>query len=193
MKTRRFITLLLAALLLLAFVPAFRAQAQTTTITYFTFSAAPDHLKDLDLMIAEFKKANAGIDVKVQTAPFADYFTLLQTDLNGGAGPDVFERNYEYFVTYAAKNVLLDLSSQTAQDKTWDAKAYYGRALEIFQQKGKQFGLPESFSTVVLLYNKALFDAAKVDYPKADWTWQDAIAAALFWRFALRFYTGASG
>jgi len=178
MKTRRFITVLLAALLLLAFVPAFRAQAQTTTITYFTFSAAPDHLKDLDLMIADFKKANAGIDVKVQTAPFADYFTLLQTDLNGGAGPDVFELNYENFVTYAAKNVLLDLSSQTAQDKTWDAKAYYGRALEIFQQKGKQYGLPESFSTVVLLYNKALFDAAKIDYPKADWTWQDAIAAA---------------
>lgn len=178
MKIRNLITAMLVALLALSFTMALPARAQTTTITYFTFSAAPDHLKDLDQMIAEFKKANPDIDVKVQTAPYADYFTLLQTDLNGGAGPDVFELNYENFVSYSAKGVLLDLSSQTSADKTWDASVYYPRALEIFQQNGKQAALPESFSTVVLIYNKSLFDAAKVDYPKADWTWQDAIAAA---------------
>lgn len=181
MNTRRItriMSVLLAVLLLLAMAPALHAQAQTTTITYFTFSAAPDHLKTLDEMIAAFKKATPGVDVKVQTAPFADYFTLLQTDLNGGGGPDVFELNYENFVTYASTGVLLDLGTQTSQDKSWDAKAYYAKALEIFQQGGKQLGLPASFSTVVLIYNKALFDAAKVDYPKPDWTWSDAVAAA---------------
>ncbi len=179
MFNRRLLTFVLIAVFALAFLPALTpARAATTTITYFTFSAAPDHLKDLDAIIAGFKKDNPDFDVKVQTAPFDNYFTLLQTDLSGGTGPDVFELNYENFVAYASKNVLLDLGTQTSADKTWDAKIYYARALSIFQQDSKQYGLPESFSTVLLFYNKDLFDAAKVDYPKPDWTWDDAIAAA---------------
>ncbi|MBN8620772.1 MAG: hypothetical protein J0L63_17800, partial [Anaerolineae bacterium] len=44
--------------------------AQDTTIRYFTFSAAPDHLEDLDTIIAAFEEANPGITVEVETAPF---------------------------------------------------------------------------------------------------------------------------
>ena len=39
-------------------------------------------------------------------------------------------------------------------------------------------GLPESFSNVVLYYNKDLFDAAGVEYPKPEWTWKEELAAA---------------
>jgi ABC-type glycerol-3-phosphate transport system substrate-binding protein len=73
---------------------------------------------------------------------------------------------------------LLDLNAQTSADKTWKADVYYPRALTAFQKDGKQFALPASFSTVLLFYNKTLFDTAKVDYPKADWKWDDAVAAA---------------
>jgi len=179
MFNRRLFSIILVAALTLMALPALKpAQADTTTVNYFTFSAAPDHLKDLDAIIAGFKSENPDLDVKVSTAPFDNYFTLLQTDLSGGKGPDVFELNYENFVAYASKGVLLDLGTQTSADKTWDASVYYPRALSIFASDKKQFALPESFSTVLLLYNKDLFDAAKVDYPKADWTWDDAIAAA---------------
>ncbi|HVO42152.1 MAG TPA: sugar ABC transporter substrate-binding protein, partial [Aggregatilineales bacterium] len=176
---RRLFTIALIVVLAAVVLPGIATvRAATTTVNFFTFSAAPDHLKDLDTIIAGFKKDNPDLDVKVQTAAFNDYFTVLQTDLSGGTGPDVFELNYENFVSYASKNTLLDLGTQTSADKSWDASIYYPRALSIFQQDGKQYGLPESFSTVLLFYNKDLFDAAKVDYPKPDWTWDDAIAAA---------------
>src|SRR5262249_21377478 len=177
MLTRRFLAVLLVALIVLTGTPL-QVHADTTTVRFFTFSAAPDHLKDLNAIVSGFKKDNPDIDVAVETAPFADYLTLLQTDLSGGSGPDVFEINYENFVSYAAKGVLLDLGTQTSADKSWDASVYYPRALSIFQSNNKQYALPESFSTVLLFYNKDLFDAAKVDYPKADWTWDDALAAA---------------
>jgi len=154
------------------------AQTPPVTLRFFTFSAAPDHLKDLNAIIAGFKTDNPGVDIAVETAPFADYLTLLQTDLSGGNGPDVFELNYENFFSYVSKGVLLDMGTQTSADKTWDASVYYPRALSIFQDNNKQYALPESFSTVLLFYNKDLFDAAKVDYPKPDWTWADALAAA---------------
>src|SRR5437764_531658 len=39
--------------------------AASGTVTFFTFSAAPDHLKDLDAMIQAFQTANPGITVQV--------------------------------------------------------------------------------------------------------------------------------
>ncbi|MEZ4517363.1 MAG: extracellular solute-binding protein [Chloroflexota bacterium] len=147
-------------------------------LTYFTFSAAPDHLEDLDAMIAAFSEQHPEISVKVETAPFDDYFTKLQTLIAGGTAPDVFELNYENFVTYADKGILLDLSPLMAADESLDTNIYYPRALEAFTYDGKQEGLPATFSTVVMFYNKDLFDAAGLDYPTNDWTWDDVRAAA---------------
>ncbi len=164
--------LFLVGLLVLAIgiVPAL---AQTTTVRYFTFSAAPDHLEDLDTIIAAFEEANPDVNVEVETAPFADYFTLLQADIVSGDAPDVFELNYENFVTYAANGTMLDLSSYL------DAAApFYPRALEAFQYEGVQLALPATFSTVLMFYNADLFDAAGIDYPTVDWTWDDVHIAA---------------
>ena len=172
----RSFSLLAALALVLTALPALSARAQDpVTISYFTFSAAPDHLETLDEMIALFEAANPGIQVEVETAAYADYFTELQTRIAGGEAPDSFELNYENFVTYASKGALLDMT--TAVDAETAAR-YYPEALEAFQLDGVQFGLPASFSNVVLFYNKDLFDAAGVAYPTAEWTWTEEMAAA---------------
>lgn len=158
-------------MLVISIVPA--AAQDAVTVRYFTFSAAPDYLEELDTIITAFEEANPGITIEVSTAPFADYFTLLQADVVGGSAPDVFELNYENFVTYAANGTLLDISSYLSGDAP-----YYPRALEAFQYEGQQLALPETFSTVLLFYNADLFDQAGVEYPTADWTWADATAAA---------------
>ncbi len=157
--------------LLIGLLPV--AAQENVTVRYFTFSAAPDYLEELDTIIAAFQDANPGITVEVTTAPFADYFTLLQADVVSGDAPDVFELNYENFVTYAANNTLLDISAYLSGDAP-----YYPRALEAFQYNGLQLALPETFSTVLLFYNADLFDQAGVDYPTDEWTWADAAAAA---------------
>lgn len=152
--------------------------AEPVTITYFTFSAAPDHLEELDRMIQIFEESHPNIKVEVETAPFGDYFTKLQALIAGGEAPDVFELNYENFVSFAAKGVLLDLTPLAAADDTFDSGIFYPRAYDAFNYNGLQLGLPATFSTVVLFYNKDLFDQAGVDYPSADWTWADAVEAA---------------
>ena len=150
---------------------------ESVEISYFTFSAAPDHLDSLDEMIAAFEAANPGITVKVETAPFDQYFTKLQTLVAGNTAPDVFELNYENFVSYASKGVLADLSELAGAD-AGAVERFYPRAYEAFALDGKQYGLPQSFSNVVLFYNKDLFDAKGLDYPTADWTWTEELAAA---------------
>jgi len=151
--------------------------AEPVEITYYTFSAAPDHVEQLDQMIQLFEAAHPNIKVKVETAPFDEYFTKLQTLIAGGTAPDVFELNYENFVTYADKGVLLDLSPMMKADTTLNPEVYSERANSAFSYNGMQLGLPATFSTVMLYYNKDLFDQAGVEYPTADWTWSDAVEA----------------
>lgn len=151
---------------------------EPVTITYYTFSAAPDHLEDLDQMIAAFEAEHPNIQVEVETAPFDDYFTRLQALIAGGEAPDVFELNYENFVSYAARDVLLNLEPLAQNDDAFSADIFYQRAYDAFKYEGEQQALPATFSTVVLYYNKDLFDQAGVDYPTEEWTWDDALAAA---------------
>ena len=153
-------------------------EAEPTSITYFTFSAAPDHTEELNNMIALFEESHPGITVEVETAPFDEYFTKLQALIAGGEAPDVFELNYENFVSYAARDVLLDLAPLAAADATFDADVFYPRATEAFSYNGGQFAYPATFSTVVLFYNKDLFDQAGIAYPQPNWTWREAVAAA---------------
>jgi len=164
---------ILFTLLMVALYSAPIAAQDDVTIRYFTFSAAPDYVEELDTIVAAFEEANPGITVEVTTAPFADYFTLLQADVVSGDAPDVFELNFENFVTYAANDTLLDITPYLSGDAP-----YYPRALEAFQYEGQQLALPESFSTVLMFYNADLFDEAGAEYPTAEWTWDDATAAA---------------
>lgn len=170
---RKVLVLTLGVVMLAALVPGTSIAQDQQTIRYFNFSSDPDHVADLQTIVDAFEAENPTIKVEVSSAPYADYFTLLQADFAGGDPADVFELNYENFVSYAANDVLLDLSSYVSADAP-----YYPRALGAFQYDGKQLALPETFSTVLLFYNKDLFDQAGVAYPTPEWTWDDAMTAA---------------
>ncbi len=145
-----------------------------TTVTYFTFTTDNDHIDELEALIAAFEGENPDIVIDYSTAPFDSYFTRLQTEFAAGDAPDVFELNYENFVTFAARDTLLPISDLLTLDPT---STFYPAALNAFSYDGVQYGLPITFSTVVLFYNKDLFDAAGVAYPTDNWTWDDVVNA----------------
>lgn len=145
--------------------------AGPTTVRYMNFSANDGHEADLTAIVAAFETANPGITVQVETIPYADYFTKLQTAVAGGTASDAFELNYENFVTYATNGTLAELTGV-------DSGAYKESLLTAFTHDKLQYGLPESFSNVVLFYNKALFDAAGIATPTSSWTWADEKKAA---------------
>jgi multiple sugar transport system substrate-binding protein len=169
MKLARVIT----ALLLVAGL----AFAQTT-VNYYSFTTDQDHIDELEGLVAEFEAQHPDIRIRTTTAPFSDYFTRLQTDFAAGNPPDVFELNYENFVTFASRGTLAPLDERLAADPTLAEDTFYPAALEAFAYEGVQYGLPITFSTVVLFYNQDLFDAAGIAYPTDDWTWDDVMTAA---------------
>ncbi|WP_372594637.1 sugar ABC transporter substrate-binding protein [Actinotalea sp.] len=152
-------------------VTATEGEEPSVAISYMNFSANGGQEENLQAIVDAFEADNPGITVDVETIPYDDYFTKLQTAVAGGTEADAFELNYENFVTYATNGSLAELSGV-------DAAPYTASLLDAFTLDGAQYGLPESFSNVVLFYNAALFEAAGLDTPSADWTWADAQAAA---------------
>jgi multiple sugar transport system substrate-binding protein len=169
MKTARILALLLA-------VAGF-AFAQTT-VSYFSFTTDQSHMDELEALIEIFESQNPEIEIAVSTAPYDNYFTKLQTDYAAGNAADVFELNYENFVTFASRGLLEPLAEHLTGDDGVAEGTFYPAALNAFSHDGTQYGLPITFSTVVLYYNADLFDAAGLAYPDNDWTWDDLLAAA---------------
>lgn len=145
--------------------------AEPVTITYCNFNSSGGNEETLAKMVAAFEAENPHIKVKVETIGYDDYFTQMQTRVAGGTAPDCYELNIENFAAYANKGLLAPISGV-------DVSGLNATALGAFNVGGTQYGLPESFSNVVLIYNKDLFDRAGVGYPTADWTQKDLQAAA---------------
>ncbi len=142
------------------------------TITYTNFISNDGNEENLQTIIDAFEAENPDITVEVTTLPYGDYGTALQTDLAAGTVSDVFDIEYANYASYQANGVLAPLEVSNPE-------AYRPSLLEAYSTDGTSYALPSSFSTVVLFFNKDLFDAAGLDYPNSDWTWADEEEAAL--------------
>ena len=122
--------------------------------------------------------AESGVSVKVEVIDWDNYWTLLESGASGGTLPDVFWMHSDYAQIYMENDILLDLT-QKIQDDGVDMSAYYPDIASIYtRDDGNIYALPKDHDTIALLYNKALFDEAGVDYPTNDWTYEDMYEAA---------------
>jgi len=147
------------------------AAVEPVTIKVVSFLTYDENKEGAEAqVVAAFQAAHPEITVDFQLLPYADYFTSLKTWIAGGTAPDVASLDLAMLQEMAAAGSLADLNPMIEADG-YDLTAYYQSTLDMFQNNGGQFGLPASYSNVVLYYNKNLFDAAGLPYPddKMDW------------------------
>ncbi len=48
--------------------------------------------------------------------------------------------------------------------------------MELYSDKGVQYGMPKGMDVVVVAYNKKIFDKYGVAYPEEGWTWDEFVA-----------------
>ncbi len=137
----------------------------------------PAELEVWNQIVADFHTAHPNITVKVDVSDWDSYWTKLKTLLSAGTPPDVFAMDAPLYLDYQSRGVLLNL--QPYLDKNPDMlKGVYPQTLEAYKTPDGMFGLPRDFQTIVLFYNKDMFDAAGVAYPTAAWTYDDLRKAA---------------
>lgn len=122
--------------------------------------------------------AESGTAVKVEVIDWDNYWTLLESAASGGTLADVFWMHSDYSQIYMENDILLDLTSYIEKDGI-DMSQYYQDIVAMYTRSdGNIYALPKDHDTIALLYNKAVFDEAGVEYPTNDWTYEDMYEAA---------------
>jgi len=147
------------------------------TISYSIWGD-PAELKSQQAIVDAFHAANPKITVKVEVSDWDPYFDKLQTGLAGGAAPDVFAMDGPLFPDYQSRGVLLDLKPYVDRDGYDLAQLAEQGVADFTTADGGQYGLPRDLNTVVLYYNKTMFDAAGLAYPDETWDWAKLVEAA---------------
>lgn len=123
-------------------------------------------------IVDAFQEKYPNIKVELSDTASADYTNKLSIMLNGGSDVDAFwVKDADTIKALSDKGQLADLKEYIDRDGI-DLAAYNGLA-ENFIFDGKVVGLPSRTDYYVLYYNKDIFDAANVEYPTNDMTWED--------------------
>jgi multiple sugar transport system substrate-binding protein len=137
----------------------------------------PAELDVWNQIVADFQQVKPDITVNVDVSDWDSYWTKVKTLLSAGTPPDVFAIDAPLYLDYQSRGVLLNL--QPYLDENPDMlNGVYPQTLAAYKTPDGMYGLPRDFQTIVLFYNKDMFDAAKVAYPTADWTYDDLRTAS---------------
>ena len=151
----------------------------TGDVSFMVFGS-PNQVQAYQALATAFETKYPG--TKVDLISLADneedYHAKLAIQLAGGVPPDVVIIDYDAAARYFAAGAFQSLTTDMAQSTVIHATDFYTQAYDAFQWRGQQMCVPMSISSVVVYYNKKLFDAAGLAYPKAGWTWDQFIATA---------------
>lgn len=174
---KRNLVILLLAALMVASLSAL-AMAEQITLRYFMWDP---EFQDIEAeLIKGFEAENPNIKVEMTALDPNNFWPRLAAMAAAGELPDVFSMSTGYIDTWARDGLLMNI--QHLVDRDIDPDKYFSNvfAEDRFPNKetSDMFAIPYAWVGSVLFYNKDMFDAAGLEYPDDDWTWDDFLAAA---------------
>ncbi|WP_166319940.1 ABC transporter substrate-binding protein [Microbacterium excoecariae] len=127
--------------------------------------------------VADAGAEGAGLDVTLQGAPFADYWTKLSTQLGTDAAPCIVSMQSLRVNQFV--DGLLPLDDLMASGD-FDAAAFDEGAMAALAYDDQQFAIPYDTGPLVMYYNRDALEAAGVSDPAPGWSvsdFEDAAAA----------------
>ena len=159
------------------------AEAETETASlevWHTFGAnSVDERIFLDA-VAAFEVAHPEIAVEPVRIPYLQNLQQFINSSQGGEAPDLVRLSDTELgrIGHISVEGLPLLENLRPHLTPVQRSRFEPRALNAMRYGTSLYAIPVSQGTLALIYNKALFDAAGVDYPRDDWTTDDLIAAA---------------
>jgi multiple sugar transport system substrate-binding protein len=147
------------------------SSASGATVIRWAFWGSESRVKASQAAIDVFQAQNPGIVVNIEVSGgTGDHFQKVDTQLAGGAGPDIIQMGGNY-PDYIAKGVTLDFTPYAGKGlvtSTIDAGA-----IEQGSAGGKLYAISTGATIPVLVYNKTLLNKAGVPLPAVTSTWAE--------------------
>ena len=158
---KKMLSLLLAAMMALLAIPA---MAEDQVITVVTWDATTTPY--LTAQKEAFEAANPGVKIEYVDVASQDYAVKTTTMLEGGDKSDVYMiKEIDNLINWQAQGFAAPLDTAD-----YDMSGFVGTEAN-YAVDGVQYAIPFRSDFWVLFYNKDLFDAAGVEYPTNDMTW----------------------
>ncbi len=118
-------------------------------------------------LLDAYQEVAPNVTIEMVDLGSTDYQTVLATQLSGGADDlDIITvKDIPGYANLVNLGMLEPLNDYSTTDTS-----LYGGTVEQITVDGKYYALPFRSDFWVVFYNKALFDAANVDYPTNDMT-----------------------
>ena len=166
----KLLTLLLLTSLLL---PLAACNPKSASVSFMVFGD-PAEFAAYQTLVDAFQAEHPEIAIELIHIPSqSDYRKRLAADLAAGTPADVVLINYRRYAQFAAQGTLEPLGPYLAQSELIAESDFYPQSIEPFTWNGQLMCIPQNLSSLVVYYNKNLFDAAGLSYPADDWTWTD--------------------
>lgn len=148
--------------------------AGAATIVFIT-DGGPGGLQPFRDLARTFRESHPDIVVDLQTPNFGASAISLR-DVMADADCAQWFGGIE---DEANRAMILNMEPFLDADAAISKDEYYQTAVDAFTYQGQLFGLPAEINIPVIVYNKALFDAANVPYPTSGWTTDDFLTTAV--------------
>ncbi|CAN5293625.1 extracellular solute-binding protein [soil metagenome] len=146
--------------------------AAATDITFWSWRQ--EDKAAYEKFIAAFNKTNPDINVKFEAFAPENYQTIISTALAGGTGPDVIQvRAYGNLESIAKPGYLLALTKDNVPELA--NLPEIALKAESVRADGKVYAVPFASQTMLVIYNKEIFDQNGLKEPE---TWDELMAAA---------------
>lgn len=148
------------------------------TITWWTgqADAAQTILEDL---AAEFEEENPNVTIDVSSGAGTtdELLQKISAGFVGGSYPDISYAYGSWAGELGDSGRTLDISDKiTDPAVAWEELPEAGR--DTASPEGVTIGFPALVDNLAVIYNKDLFDAAGLEYPTNDWSWDQFREAA---------------
>ena len=140
------------------------------TIRFMSAGMYESHYRSL---ADEFHRLHPQITVKFVQWPF-DRETTLEEEMTLADCLD----GWGSVASPKVRAQILNLQPFLEGDEDFPLDDFYPQAISAFQWQGELWGLPSEGGVYLTAYNKALFDAAGVPYPRPGWTLDDFVRTA---------------
>jgi multiple sugar transport system substrate-binding protein len=169
----------LALMSIIAVTPAAAYAVDGSSSVSFMVFGDPAELAAYRALTDSFEEEHPGIDIELIHIPGAsDYRLRLGADFAAGSPADVVLINYRRYAPFAAMGVLEPLAPYLRRSDLISDADFFPQASDPFRWRGQLMCIPQNISSLVVYYDKDLFDAEGLAYPQDDWTWDEFLDTA---------------
>jgi multiple sugar transport system substrate-binding protein len=139
------------------------------------FSDTPSDRKIWTTLAGDAETRYPGLEVKLETAGFNDYWDKLATQISSKSQPDIVTMQSLRMPAFVVRKALLPLDGYIKGDSATNYDDFFPAGRDGLTVKDRPYALGYDIGPIVMYYNKDLFRKAGVPLPPQDrpYTWEE--------------------